>query len=173
MRRFPTWLVLLWCPFAFAQSIELPIGSLLLSLGTEQAIVMTEINTRFQVVRVTVQPEMFFVSDGKPPNVHVIGGVAFQNGRLSWIQRAWGSFEGKTNSTEITKALFSAIESATTSSGEIATVTTRVQRVPGAEFKTVDFEFPGRKVTVTSTEGDAKSGGLQVSIAESIKARQP
>ena len=72
---------------------------------------------------------------------------------------------------EASKALFSAIESATAASGAAATITTKVHRVPGGEFKTVHFEFGNRKVTFTTTEGDASVGGAQVSVDESIERR--
>ena len=128
-----------------------------------------EIKSRFEVVTVAGQPNTFFVYDGKPPHGNVIGGVAFQNGRLSWIQRTWGSFEGKVNSVEVSKALFSALESASSVSGTADAITAKSQRVPGIEFKTVTFEFPGRRITMTTTEAEPKNGGLQVSIDESVR----
>lgn len=172
MRRLVALIICLWCQSSLSQSTELPIGSLQLSLWADRESVMKEINSRYHVVTVTGQPDTFFVSDGKPPNIRVIGGVAFVGGRLSWIQRNWGSFEGKVNSVEVSKALFSALESAANSSGASATISTKVQRVPGVEFKTVTFEFAGRRVTMTSTDGDSKHGGQQVGIEESIRLRQ-
>jgi hypothetical protein len=109
--------------------------------------------------------------ENKPPNASVVGGVAFENGRLSWIQRTWGSFSGKVNSVEVTKALFSAIESAKASSGVAATISTNIQRIPGAEFKSVYVVFPDREITVSAVDGDARFG-QQVSIDESVSIKQ-
>lgn len=161
---------LLLCILATAHAIELPIGSVSLSLGMEQNALMKELHAHFHVVAVTGNSNMFFLSESKPPNVSVIGGVSFEKGRLAWIQRNWGSFTGKVNSVEVTKALFSAIESAMAASGASAVVSTSVQRIPGAEFTSVCFVFPGRKITVSTTDGDAKYG-QQVSIEESVSIK--
>lgn len=152
-----------------AHATDLPIGSLSLSLGMDQSTVMKELHERFHVIPVTGK-NMFFVSESKPPNVHMIGGVSFENGRLSWIQRNWGSFSGQINPVAVSKALFSAIESARTSSGGSAAVSTSVQRIPGAEFKSIYFTFPSRKITVSTTDGDEKYGQL-VSIDESVSVK--
>ncbi len=169
MRNKLAAIILACSTYAFGQSEGLPIGSLRLTLGSDQIAVMSEIKSRYFVVTVSGQPNTFFLSDGKPPNVKVIGGVGFENGKLRWIQRNWGSFAGKGNSLDASKALFSAIESATSISGAAAAITTKVQRVPGGEFKTVYFEFPNRKVTFSTTDGDASIGGQQVSIDESVE----
>lgn len=168
MRKTLAVILLACSPCAFGQSDSLPIGSLRLTLGTDQISLMSEIKSKYFVVTVSGQPDMFFLSDGKPPNVKVIGGVRFDNGKLRWIQRNWGSFAGKGSSLDASKALISALESATSSSGVAATVTTRVHRVPDGEFRTVYFDFPNRKVTFATTDGDASIGGQQVSIDESV-----
>jgi hypothetical protein len=155
-----------------AYSSELPIGAMRFALGAEQSSVMQEVRARFHVVPLQGSSETFFLSETKPPNIRVLGSIRFANGRLSWVQRNWGQFEGKVNSTEVSKTLFAAIESATAEAGASATVSTKVQRVPGAEFRSIYFEFPGRKITVTSTDGDASHGGKQVSIEESIALKQ-
>lgn len=147
---------------------ELPIGAMRFALGTEQSGVMQEVRTRFHVVPLQGNPDMYFLSETKPPNVRILGAIRFANGRLVWAQRNWGKFEGKVTSTEVSKTMFAAIESATAEAGTSATVSTKVQRIPGAEFRSIYFDFPGRKVTITSTDGDASHGEKQVSIEESI-----
>lgn len=156
----------------WSRAQELPIGSLRLVIGTEQVSVMNEIRLRFEVVTVTGQPNTFFLLDGKPPNGNVIGGVSFENGRLTWIQRKWGSFDGMVSSIEVSKAFFAAVESASFASGAKATVSTSSQRVPGMEFKTVNIDFLGRRITVLTTEAETSKGGLQVSIDESVRLVQ-
>lgn len=163
--------LLLLCIFSSTYAADLPIGAVSLSLGMEQSAVMKELRAHFHVVAVTGNSNMFFLSESKPPNASVIGGVSFENGRLAWIQRNWGSFAGKVNSIEVTKALFSAIESAKTASGGSAVISTSIQRIPGAEFKSIYFVFPDRKITVSTTDGDAKYG-QQVSIEESVSIKQ-
>ena len=165
-------LILAACMCTNVHGQELSIGSLSFSLGKDRAAVMRAIKERFEVVTVTGQPDTFFVSERKRPHVHVIGGVAFKEGRLAWVQRNWGAFEGRVSSVEVSKALFNAIESASSASQTSATISTKIQRVPGSEFKTVTFEFPTRRVTMTTTDGDARNGGSQVSIEESIRLPQ-
>lgn len=152
---------------------ELPIGSVRFKLGADQSSVMKQAEATFHVVSVSGQSDMFFLSESKPPNVEVIGGISFKNGRLTWIQRTWGNFHGEAKAADIAKAIFAAIESATVASGSDATITTALQRVPGLEFRTINYQFPGRKVTVTTTEGDSRRGGSQVSIEESVSSAEP
>lgn len=160
------------CVCTNASGQELSVGSLSFSLGQDRDSVMRAIKGRFELVPVTGQPDTIFISESKRPNLNVIGGVAFKGGRLSWVQRIWGSFQGRVASVEVSKALFSAIESASGASNADATISTKIQRVPGTEFKTVTFDFPIRRVTITTTEGDGKNGGSQVSIEESIRSPQ-
>lgn len=172
MRILTIALSLAACMCTNVRGQELSVGSLSFSLGQDRDTVMRAIKDRFEVVTVTGQPDTFFISENKRPNVNVIGGVAFKGGRLIWVQRNWGSFQGRVVSVAVSKALFSAIESASGASNADATISTKTQRVPGTEFKTVTFEFPTRRVTMTTTEGDAKNGGSQVSIEESIRSLQ-
>jgi hypothetical protein len=84
------------------------------------------------------------------------------------IERNWGFFEGKITSTEVMNAIFSALESAITAAGTASKVSTEVNRVPGIEFKSVYFEFPGRKITIGSEDWTSKEGRKLLSIAESV-----
>jgi hypothetical protein len=159
------------CVFGFlgsATAAELPIGPMLFKLGTPQASVMTEVGARFRVIPVTGSPDMFFLSDKDAANANVIGGISFKDGRLTWVQRNWGSFDGSARADEVAKALYSAIESATTATGSSAIVSTKINRVPGTEFRSTYFQFPGHKVSITVTDGDSTNGGKQVTVDESI-----
>ncbi len=155
-----------------AQAGDLPIGGVPLSIGMEQHAAMKALNARFHVFPAKGNTNVFFLSDAEPPNLSVIGNVSFKDGRLDWIQREWGHFSGTSNPVEVSKALFSAIESAKAASGESAVVSTSVKRIPGAEFKTVYFSFPGRRVSLGIIDGDAKSKyGQQVNINESVSSK--
>ena len=154
-----------------ARAVDLPIGSITLSLGMEQTQVMQELKRRFHIVPAG-QDGTVLVAERQGQLLNYVGGVAFKNGRLTWIQRNWGTFSGKVNSVEVSKSFFSAIESATASSGAAVVTTTKVQRIPGTEFKSVYFSFSdGRKITISTTDGDAK-WGQQVSIEETVSEKQ-
>ncbi len=137
---------------------DLKIGSLTLSIGMEQADVMEELRSRFHIVRVLGAKSMFFVSEDKAAKARPIGSLAFENGQISWIERNWGTFSGRISPVEVTKALLSAMESAKTLSGSSAVISTSVKRSHGAEFKSVHFVFPDRKIIVVTTNGDAERG---------------
>ena len=151
-----------------ASAAELPVGPMLFKLGAPQASVMTAVASRFRVIPVTGKPDMFFLSERDAPNAKVIGGISFKNGRLSWVQRNWGSFDGSARADEVAKALYSAIESATTATGSSASVSTKINRVPGTEFRSTYFDFPGHKVSITVADGNSAHGGKQVTVDESI-----
>lgn len=164
--------IVLWIATS-ANAQSLPVGSVVLSLGADQVETMKAIKPYFEVVSVSGQPNKFFLYEGKRPNLRLAGGVEFHNGRLSWAQRTWGNFEGKADSVKVSKALYSAIESAATASGFSAVVTTKNQRVPGIEFNTVTFDFPSRRVTMTTSEAETnQQGGKQVGIEESIRVEK-
>jgi hypothetical protein len=151
-----------------ATAAELPVGSMLFKLGAPQASVMVEVAARFRAIPVTGTPDMFFLSDRDAPNAKVIGAISFKNGHLNWVQRNWGSFDGSARADEVAKALYSAIESATAATGSAASVSTKINRVPGTEFRSTYFDFPGHKVSITVTDGDSTHGGKQVTVDESI-----
>jgi hypothetical protein len=162
-------LVILLCLSAVGQAAEIPIGTTWFSLGSAQPKVMEQVNASFVVVPVSGQPSTFFLYENGKPNGRLLGGIAFTEGRLTWAQRNWGSFGAGTKSDEPAKALFSALESAIQATNSSAVVTVETQRVPGIEFKTTNFRFKGRTVTMIVSDGDAEHGGKQVSIDESIK----
>lgn len=155
-----------------AQAADLPIGGVPLSIGMEQQAAMKALNAQLHLIPVEGSTNAFFVSDAEPPNLSVIGAVTFKDGRLDFIQREWGYFSGTSNPVEVSKALFSAVESAKSASGESAVVSTTVQRIPGAAFKTIYFVFPGRKVSLGITDGNDNSKyGQQININESVSSK--
>jgi hypothetical protein len=140
-------------------------------LGQDQLTTMKEVSARFTVVPVSGQPNTFFLSEKKPPNVRVIGGIEFKEGKLTWIQRSWGNFIGLDSATDAAKAIYAALESASSASGTSATISTRVQRVPDIEFKTVTLDFGRRRVTISSTDATPNAGGKQMDVTESVRAQ--
>jgi hypothetical protein len=134
----------------------------------EQAEVLKKLDSLYHVGNMEGDRNTFAISEGIPGNYSSIGGVSFDNGRLAWIQRRWGRFEGKVDSIDVTQALFSAIESAKGISGASASVSTEVTRVPGAETQCIYFAFPGRKITVLSTVTSDGTYAKDVSISESV-----
>jgi hypothetical protein len=152
---------------AAAAELSLPIGSVQFVLGMPRGEVVEQARRSFHVVPVAGgATETYFLSESKPPKVDVIGGIAFKNDRLTWIQRSWGNFAGRKQANEATKALFSAIESATAATGSTAVVSSVNHRTPGVEFRTLHFDFPGRRVTVINSDG--KDTGHSVGVTEAI-----
>jgi hypothetical protein len=146
---------------------DLSIGVLRLTLGADKAAVMRDAGSRYKVLTVSNNSDEFFLVDAQNNGV-ILGRVVFSGGKLVEVTRKWGSFDSTASNTDIGKALFGAIESAAANTDARAVVRTRVNRVPGAEWKSVFLEFPGRTITVTTTDADAASGGKSVDIDESI-----
>jgi hypothetical protein len=160
-------LMLLSCPCFTAVAAGMPLGPLFLTLGSDQDSVMKQVHSRFHVIPVSGSPDTFFLSEERPPKVNVIGGVAFKNSRLTWVQRNWGVFTGRVTSTQVTDAIHSALESASMA-GQSASVSVTTQRIPGTEFKVMTFSVPGRKVVVTTSETQSPPRSHQLSVEESI-----
>jgi hypothetical protein len=162
------WLALLYSFAIGASSAELSIGSMSFALGAPQGKVLADVNANFRVSSVTGQPTTFFLSSVDRANSPSIGSIAFTNGRLTWAQRTWGSYVASDSAADVSKALYSAIESASAASGSAAAVAVTTRRVPGITFVTTYFRFKDRTVTMLVSDGDAANGGRQVSVTESI-----
>jgi hypothetical protein len=137
-------------------------------IGQDQSSVMKEISARFTVVPVTGQPDTFFLRDSNQRNGQILGGVTFKGGKISWIQRSWGSFSGQSKAADAVNALFAAVESASSVAGTTARISTKTQRVPDIEFKAVTLDFGQRKVTIMLSDATPEAGGKGVSITESV-----
>jgi len=144
--------------FQSVQADELKIGSVTLSPGMEQDDALEKLRSHFHIVKVSGAESMFFVLEDEADKARPIASLAFQNGQISWIERNWGNFSGRISPVEVTKALLSAMDSATGSSGSSVEISTSVKRSHGAEFKSVHFVFPGRKIIVVTTNGDVERG---------------
>jgi hypothetical protein len=153
---------------AVAQAAELPVGPMLFKLGAPRASVVAEAQSKFTLVPVSGNPDMFFLSTGNPPNAKILGGIAFKDGRLSWVQRNWGSFSGPTTAVDLAKAVQSALSSAVSASGSSATITTENKQVPGTDFRSTYFEFPGHKVSISVADSTDQDYACQVTVDESI-----
>ena len=144
--------------FPGIQAAELKVGSVTLSPGMEQADVLEELRSHFYIVRVSGTKSMFLLLEDKTNKDKPVASLAFENGQISWIEKNWGAFSGRVGPVEVTKALLSAMESAKLSSGSSAEISTNVKQSHGAEFKSVHFIFPDRKIIVVTTNGNAERG---------------
>ncbi|QSX77807.1 hypothetical protein [Agrilutibacter solisilvae] len=168
MRKFMSLLLGILLPSGVVEAAELPIGPMMFKLGESRATVLAEAQTRFALVPVGGNPDMIFLSSGEPPNAKIVGGIAFKDGRLSWVQRNWGNFTGSTAAIDVAKAVQSALSSAASASGSRATITTEEKQVPGTDFRSTYFQFPGHKVSITVADSNDTSYGQQVTVDESI-----
>jgi hypothetical protein len=144
--------------FPCIQAAELKVGSVTLSPGMEQGDVLEELRSHFHIVKVSGAKSMFFLSEDEADKDRPVASLAFENGQISWIEKNWGTFSGRISPVEVTKALLSAMESANISSGSSAEISTSVRQNHGAEFKSVHFIFPDRKIIVVTTNGDIERG---------------
>ena len=140
------------------QAAELKVGSVILSPGMEQVDVLERLRSNFHIVRVSGAKSMFFLSEDEANKDRPVASLAFENGQISWVEKNWGAFSGRISPVEVTKALLSAMESAKISSGSSAEISTSVRQNHGAEFKSVHFIFPDRKIIVVTTNGDVERG---------------
>lgn len=152
-----------------AHAGELAIGGVTLSLGKERELTIRAL----QAASFSLSPNCSatascLVFERKRPDSTAIGSVTFKDGRLIAASRQWGAFQNRVNPVQISKALLAALESAQAATGAEPSIKSQVQRAPGAEFTTLEFVFPGRRVSVLTTDGDSKYG-QQVSISEFIQ----
>ena len=152
---------------ATSQASELTLGSVALSIGLERAPLLSALQANFTVSPNCSDTAACLVFEGPQSTGTYVGSVTFKDGRLVGASRQWGGFKDHANPVLVTKALLAALESAATASGSRADVSSSLTRVPGADMVTLQFTFPGRRVSVLTTDGNSKYG-QQVSISEFI-----
>ena len=144
--------------FPSIHAAELRVGPVTLSPGMEQADILEDLRSHFHIVRVSGAKSMFFLSEDEANKDRPVASLAFENGQISWVEKNWGTFSGRISPVEVTKALLSAMESAKNSSGSSAEISTSIRQNYGAEFKSIYFIFPDRKIIVVTTNGDVDRG---------------
>jgi hypothetical protein len=166
MRR---WLAigLMACMVSEARAADFSIGSFVVSLGADKATLLKDAQSRYRLIPVQGNPNLVFLSE-RQPSGRVVGSVTFTGEKLTAASRNWGSFTGREAVVDVGKALFGAVESVISQTDQSAIVSTKTHRIPGAEFKSIYYEFPGRRIYVTITDADAANGGKQLSVEESI-----
>jgi hypothetical protein len=162
---------LLTLALSAANATDLPIGSVMLSLGMDKENALKKLKESYGVLEQKIRgSEIYTVTSGKEPNFKFLGTVTFREGKLAWISRNWGNFNMANNPMEYASALFAALEGAAAASGSTATITTKVSRVPSGEIKQIDFVFSDRKITTLISDGPAQGLGKQAGIDESVSA---
>ena len=154
---------------ANSQANELTLGPVTLSLGLERGPLLGSLQAYFTVSPNCSDTAACLVFEGPQSSGTYVGSVTFKDGRLVGASRQWGEFKDRVNPVLVTKALLAALESAGAASGSRASVSSSLTRVPGADIATLHFNFPGRRVSVLTTDGNSKYG-QQVSISEFIVA---
>ena len=144
--------------FSETQAADLKIGPVTLSPGMEQSDALEALRSHFHIHKVLGARSIFFLSESKSDKDSPIASLAFENGRISWIEKNWGAFSGRISPVKVTKALTSAMESAKIASGESTEVNTNIRQNHNTEFKELHFVFSDRKVIVVTTNGDVEHG---------------
>lgn len=150
-----------------SQANELTLGPVTLSIGLERGPVLNSLQAHFTVSPNCSDTASCLVFKGSQSSGTHVGSVTFKDGRLVAASRQWGDFKDSVNPVLVTKALLAALESAQAASGSSAQIASSVTKVPGAELTSLQFTFPGRKVSVLTTNGNSKFW-QQVSISEFI-----
>jgi hypothetical protein len=172
MKKLLTTFVLSFVLFG-ANATDLPLGSVMLSLGMEQENVLKKLKEFYGVhEQPLISSSLFTVTVDKRPNSKLLGTISFYQGKLTWVGRQWGDFNMSHNPMEYSSALFAAIEGAAAASGSTATITTKISRVPSGEIKQIDFVFSDRKITTMMSDGRDQQLGKSVGITESISTHR-
>jgi hypothetical protein len=171
MKHFLT-ACLLAFTFFTASAKELPLGAVRLSIGMDQKEALDKLGKLYTAID---QPHMgansFSIVSGKAPNSTFIGMISFYEGKINWMSRDWGNFTKSSNPNDYGSALFAAIEGATSASGSMVRVDTKVTRAPELEIKQIDFVFSDRKITTLITESRSKNYNSGMSISESVSSK--
>lgn len=156
---------------ARADDASLFVAGTEIRLGMPKEPLLNSLRSRYVLTQSST--DSYFVWEGADSTAKLLGGVAFRNGRVSWVSRDWGQFYG-TNilkfATELQSALYNL---QTASGGPIVAYVSKPPGVPGLRITEIQFLSGQRKLTLAIVEGDeAKAkGGECISLQEILTSK--
>ena len=123
---------------ASAEEPSLWVGGMSVKLGMPQSEVLRQLQKNYKVSEPNDRGGMWPILDRKTNELK--GAVTFKAGKVSWVTRDWGSFEGQ-GLKDFTQALFSVIANLNEEGQHLASVTTSTQRSPQVVLDTVTLRF--------------------------------
>jgi hypothetical protein len=131
------------------RAADLQIGNVTISLGQSQSSALTSLQHYELVTNSANDLALVYVKNASAPTR--IGAVSFLQGRVAVVQRIWASFEAPAHPAEVTKALFSALQNAISTTGSTPIVTATEERPFDVKFQSLQFSFPNRRILLNST----------------------
>jgi hypothetical protein len=132
-----------------AQDNDLSIGSVALTLGMNETTVRERLS-RYELDAVPDSSSVLIVCEHSAAIKNCLGEVAFKEGRLSFVSRAW-PIDPKRPLAAIVGALTSLRKSCPKS----ATITSDEVQAPDLLLNTVTVQCGNRRVAIISTDGKA------------------
>lgn len=150
---------------ATADELSLFIGGIEMRLGMPKEPLFTQLSHRYTLTQ--TPSGTYFIHEKRGNTYDILGGVAFQNGKVSWLSRDWGDFYGE-NAVDFGKELHSALQSLQEASGQpIALYLSETKNAPGLRTTSIEFLSGKRRLILTISESN--KFGKQVSLQEIIK----
>ena len=138
-----------------------------MKLGMPRDVVMDALKGKYDLSQVGDSDSWNIAEKGAPP-YDLVGGVAFEEGKLTWVSRNWGAFH-EPGAAVFAKELFSVLNIIAAESGGVARVRANTAaRQPGLTVEKIELEFGSKRVTIFISE-DRESGELGVSMQEILE----
>ncbi|HKH49415.1 MAG TPA: hypothetical protein VKM72_32500, partial [Thermoanaerobaculia bacterium] len=115
------------------------LGGIEMRLGMPKAAILGALEDKYQLTNAG-EDSWFIMEKGDPPS-KVIGGIAFKEGRLSWISRDWSNFE-KATALDFARDFFSLLANLSEEGKSVALIHTSTVRQPGLTLRP---SLPGTK----------------------------
>lgn len=164
-------MVLLLALFACFSRLSFGAEPKLFMAGTEMKLGMTEesllprLKEDYKLTSAGEHGWAIFEKNGPPHKM--IGTIGFTGGRLSWISKDWGSYDGNVV-LSFAKELFSLLSSLGENQPSPVIVHPRVTvRQPGLIISVIDLLYSERTISISIVE--SKEHGSSISMTEVLK----
>lgn len=134
-----------------------------MKLGMPKSVIWSALEGKYKLAN--VEADIWVIEEITGPPHRLIGGLAFKDGKLSWISKDWGG-SGRESSLDFAKDLFSLLANLAEGGKGVAMIETNTVRQPGLTLYHLSLVFPGRRILINIVEDRLK--GDSISMQEVI-----
>lgn len=143
--------ILALCAPVHAEEPALDLGDVTLRLGTPEDDLLPQLRERYTLAE--LRPGLFRIAE-KEDEETMHGLVQFRDGKLDWVSRDRGVYEGE-GAREFARALFVTLARMNPEDGQTVELTTHVNRSQKYEVGTITLRVANRELMVYVGDGEA------------------
>jgi hypothetical protein len=122
-----------------------------MELGMPRSEVMSKLKENYNLQPLEKDPDQFLIFDKRSHVSPFVGNIAFEQDKLSYISRGWGSFEGG-EAIKLAKSLASILANLNDEGGTVAVVKSTQRRQPDFIINEISFSVGNKTVDISVAE---------------------